>query len=131
MSFSSNVVSTGSGSSLRFLRYSTIFSVLVISGIFCSRPLRRCAVLISINLYLLGESRHVRDRLLEGLQRRHHFGVLATEMLRNIFLPLVASRTTNGAAGIPRAFVSTLGPAAAMMLGGLGHGGAPRGGYVT
>lgn len=101
MSFSSYSVSIGSGSSRRRLSISTMSSVLLMSGIFCSSPLRRCAVLASINRYLLHTSAaraatpaHARDRLLEALERRRHILLGTAEMLHHIRLPSASPAST-------------------------------------
>jgi len=69
VSFSSKVVSSGSGSSFLLLRNSTIRNVSLMSGILSSKANLRCAVLFSMNLYFLRE----RDRECWGLNPTNCF----------------------------------------------------------
>lgn len=71
------------------------------SGIFCSRPWRRCAVLISMKRYLL-VSADVRQRLLEFLQRGPHVCIWPANVRSDVGLSAKKKRTTNGATGMPR-----------------------------
>ena len=81
----------------RAFRYSTICNVFLISGIFCSSPLRLCAVLSSINLYFLqistvatlsGVCIHVRDGILKLFQRRHNIFVCSSNKFGHVCLPV-------------------------------------------
>lgn len=81
----------------RAFRYSTICNVFPISGIFCSSPLRLCAVLSSINLYFLqistvmtfsGACIHVRDGVLKLFQRRHNIFVCPSNKFGHVCLPV-------------------------------------------